>query len=164
MISVWRIIRSEVSGLTSFTFENVCYRVLMERHPYYTHSTLTKWWNAIAHHNLWRILDFYSIRSRGNLKLLHHLDVVGKTCEMARLFGIQFLEVITRGSQFRVESILLRLSKVSFQFSSCYSSPYNGDTINCISNLWYFLHLIFLGTQLYSSISECKTKSQNEST
>ena len=121
MISVWRIIRSEVSGLTSFAFENVCYRVLMERHPYYTHSTLTKWWNEIAYHNLWRILDFYSIRSRGNLKLLHHLDVVGKTCEMARLFGIQFLEVITRGSQFRVESILLRLSKVSFKFSSCYS-------------------------------------------
>lgn len=29
---------------------------------------------------------------------------------MARVYGIQFLEVLTRGSQFRVESILLRLA------------------------------------------------------
>ena len=43
------------------------------------------------------------------------LDIIGKTSEMARLFGIQFLEVMTRGSQFRVESILLRLSKAGIK-------------------------------------------------
>lgn len=31
---------------------------------------------------------------------------------MARLFGIDFFSVLSRGSQYRVESILLRISKV----------------------------------------------------
>ncbi|KMQ94289.1 dna polymerase zeta catalytic subunit-like protein [Lasius niger] len=35
----------------------------------------------------------------------------GRTCEHARLFGIQFYEVFSRGSQFRVESMMLRLAK-----------------------------------------------------
>lgn len=29
---------------------------------------------------------------------------------MARVYGIQFLEVLTRGLQFRIESILMRLA------------------------------------------------------
>lgn len=41
-------------------------------------------------------------------KLSYH---VGRTCEHARLFGIQFYEVFSRGSQFRVESMMLRLAK-----------------------------------------------------
>lgn len=35
----------------------------------------------------------------------------GRTSEYARLFGIQFYEVFSRGSQFRVESMMLRLAK-----------------------------------------------------
>ena len=31
--------------------------------------------------------------------MLEQLDLIGKTSEMARLFGIQFLHVLTRGSQ-----------------------------------------------------------------
>ena len=112
LINVWRILRSEVSSLTSFTFENTSYQILEERHPYFTHFNLTKWWDERSALCRWRVIDYYKIRVRGNLKLLNRLDVIGKTAEMARLFGIQFIEVLTRGSQFRVESILLRLSKV----------------------------------------------------
>ncbi|XP_046836195.1 DNA polymerase zeta catalytic subunit isoform X3 [Vespa crabro] len=36
---------------------------------------------------------------------------IGRTSEYARLFGIQFYEVFSRGSQFRVESMMLRLAK-----------------------------------------------------
>ena len=42
------------------------------------------------------------------MKKLHFLD---RTSEHARLFGIQFYEVFSRGSQFRVESMMLRLAK-----------------------------------------------------
>lgn len=35
---------------------------------------------------------------------------------MARLYGIQFIEVLTRGSQFRVESMLFRLAKSNGYF------------------------------------------------
>lgn len=34
--------------------------------------------------------------------MLEQLDLIGKTSEMARLFGIQFLHVLTRGSQVEI--------------------------------------------------------------
>ena len=111
VLNVWRVMRSEISTLTSFTFENVCHKVLKERHPCFSYSTLTQWWISPSYRTQWRVIQFYSNRARYNLLLLNQLDVIGKTSEMARLFGIQFLEVMTRGSQFRVESIMLRLSK-----------------------------------------------------
>ena len=116
LLNVWRVMRSEISTLTSFTFENVCYHVLKERLPYFSHSTLTQWWNTTSYHTQWRVIEYYGNRARYNIILLNQLDIIGKTSEMARLFGIQFLEVMTRGSQFRVESILLRLSKVLNRF------------------------------------------------
>jgi hypothetical protein len=57
------------------------------------------------------VVDYYLIRAHGNILLMDQLDVIGRTSELARLFGIQFYEVLTRGSQFRVESIMLRLVK-----------------------------------------------------
>ena len=45
----------------------------------------------------------------GSLEILEKLDLISRTAELAKLFGIQFLEVLSRGSQFRVESVMLRL-------------------------------------------------------
>ena len=115
LLNVWRVMRSEISTLTSFTFENVCYEVLKERLPYFSYSTLTQWWNTSSNCSQWRVVEYYANRARYNVILLNQLDIIGKTSEMARLFGIQFLEVMTRGSQFRVESILLRLSKAGIK-------------------------------------------------
>uniref|UniRef100_A0AC34QVX4 Uncharacterized protein n=1 Tax=Panagrolaimus sp. JU765 TaxID=591449 RepID=A0AC34QVX4_9BILA len=46
-----------------------------------------------------------------DIQLLVALDIFIKTSQMARVYGIQFEEVLSRGSQFRVESMLLRLAK-----------------------------------------------------
>ncbi|KAF0292368.1 DNA polymerase zeta catalytic subunit [Amphibalanus amphitrite] len=59
----------------------------------------------------WRVAEYYTVRSRGTLQILSRLDIIGRTAELARLFGIQFFDVISRGSQFRVESMMLRLAK-----------------------------------------------------
>ncbi|CAN0412046.1 unnamed protein product, partial [Ectocarpus sp. 8 AP-2014] len=39
------------------------------------------------------------------------LDLLGRTSEMARLFGIDFFSVLSRGSQYRVEAVMLRVLK-----------------------------------------------------
>jgi DNA polymerase zeta len=57
------------------------------------------------------VIEHYATRVQGNLQLVEQLDLIGRTSELARLFGIQFYEVFTRGSQFRVESMMLRLAK-----------------------------------------------------
>ena len=55
------------------------------------------------------VIEYMTKRVVGTLEILDKLDMIGRTAELAKLFGIQFLEVLSRGSQFRVESIMLRL-------------------------------------------------------
>lgn len=58
----------------------------------------------------WRCLDYFLRRAQLNLAMIEQLDLAGRTGEMARTFGIDFFSVLTRGSQYRVESMLLRIA------------------------------------------------------
>ncbi|TRY62525.1 hypothetical protein TCAL_16616 [Tigriopus californicus] len=110
VLNIWRLLRSEVA-FYSYTFENMMFHVLHTRVPKHHSVTLTQWWNHSTHLFRWRVCDYYLTRIHGNLNLMEQLDIIGRTSELARLFGIQFFEVISRGSQFRVESLMLRLAK-----------------------------------------------------
>ncbi|KAG1048906.1 hypothetical protein G6F43_008737 [Rhizopus delemar] len=50
-------------------------------------------------------------RVQMNLCVLDASQVITRSCESARIFGIDFYSVITRGSQFKVESTMLRIAK-----------------------------------------------------
>ena len=43
--------------------------------------------------NRWQVVEHYVTRVRGSLELMERLDLIGRTSELARLFGIQFYEV-----------------------------------------------------------------------
>ena len=49
-------------------------------------------------------------RARLNVALLDELDLVNRTAELAKTFGIDWHSVVSRGSQYRVESMLARLA------------------------------------------------------
>nr|XP_036219196.1 DNA polymerase zeta catalytic subunit [Bactrocera oleae] len=105
LLDVWRLMRSEIA-LTSYTFENVMYHILHKRCPSHNHRALTEWFEVP--YTRWIVIEYYVERVRGTLALLDQLDLIGRTSEMAKLIGIQFYEVLSRGSQFRVESMMLR--------------------------------------------------------
>ncbi|XP_044259688.1 DNA polymerase zeta catalytic subunit [Tribolium madens] len=108
LLDVWRLLRHEIA-LQSYTFENIVYHVLHQRIPLYSFRNLAFWWhNPLFRH---RTISHYTFRTNSVLQILEQLDLVGRTSELARLFGIQFFEVLSRGSQFRVESMMLRLAK-----------------------------------------------------
>lgn len=108
VLNVWRLMRAEVA-LQSYTLESVAFHVLHTRIPTFSHDQLKSWW--LADTTRWRALSHYLTRCRLTFDLLHNLDLVPRTAELARLFGIQFYDVLSRGSQFRVESMMLRLSR-----------------------------------------------------
>ncbi|KAG8582486.1 hypothetical protein GDO81_008073 [Engystomops pustulosus] len=110
VLNVWRMMRPEVA-LTNYAFENVAFHVLHQRFPLFTFRTLSDWFDHKTDIYRWRMIDHYMSRVHGTLQLLEHLDLIGRTSELARLFGIQFLHVLTRGSQYRVESMMLRIAK-----------------------------------------------------
>ena len=87
----------------------MCFHLLRRRLATYSFEQLTQWWRSDRHR--WQVVEHYVGRARGNVQLMEQLDLVGRTSELARLFGIQFYEVFTRGSQYRVESMMLRLAK-----------------------------------------------------
>ncbi|XP_075752219.1 DNA polymerase zeta catalytic subunit isoform X2 [Rhipicephalus microplus] len=108
LLCAWRILRKEVA-LNIYTFENTYFHVMHRRVPLYSFRLLSEWFSKDLFR--WRTVEHYALRARGNLELLDELNVFGKTSQMARIFGIQFYEVLSRGSQFRVESMLLRLAR-----------------------------------------------------
>ncbi|EDS38599.1 DNA polymerase zeta catalytic subunit [Culex quinquefasciatus] len=108
LLDIWRLMRHEIA-LTSYTFENMVYHILHRRVSRHSFRFLTRLWNKS--YTKWVVLEYYLERVNGNLELLQQLDLIGRTAELAKLFGIQFYEVLSRGSQFRVESMMLRIAK-----------------------------------------------------
>ncbi|XP_065226128.1 DNA polymerase zeta catalytic subunit [Planococcus citri] len=108
VLNVWRLMRHEVN-LQSYTFENIIFHVLHQRVPKHSFKFLTEWWNNSL--KRWIVVDYFLLRAESNITLLEQLDFICRTSELAKLFGIQFYEVLSRGSQFRVESMMLRLAK-----------------------------------------------------
>ncbi|XP_054474015.1 DNA polymerase zeta catalytic subunit isoform X1 [Anoplopoma fimbria] len=109
-LNLWRTMKTE-TALNNYTFENVAFHVLHQRFPLYSPRTLSDWFDHNTDLYRWKMVDHYVSRVRGSMQLLQQRDIIGRTSELARLFGIQFFHVLTRGSQYRVESMMLRLAK-----------------------------------------------------
>lgn len=108
LLDIWRLMRHEIA-LTSYTFENVVYHILHRRVPNHSYRQLSRLWSKP--YSRWIVLEYYLERVNGNFEILNQLDLIGRTAELAKLFGIQFYEVLSRGSQFRVESMMMRIAK-----------------------------------------------------
>ncbi|KNC96642.1 DNA polymerase (pol2) [Spizellomyces punctatus DAOM BR117] len=108
-LNVWRLMRSELN-LTSYSLESTAYHVLHKRVPKYAHRTLTEWYDKGMLYK-WRTIKYYISRTQYNVELLEDTQMISRTSEFARVFGIDFYSVITRGSQFKVESIMARIVK-----------------------------------------------------
>ncbi|CAL9691750.1 unnamed protein product [Knipowitschia caucasica] len=110
VLNLWRIMKYEVA-LNNYSFENVAFHILHQRFPLFSHRTLSDWFDHTTHLHRWKMVDHYVSRVQGSMQLIQQQDIVGRTSELARVFGIQFYHVLTRGSQYRVESMMLRVAK-----------------------------------------------------
>lgn len=109
VFSTWRIIRHEVN-LNTCSYERIHHHALNERVPCFGFKTLTDWYNQ--NRNRWRVVDYYLVRVVGQMRILDKFDLIAKVSELARVYGTQFIDVITRGSQIGIESMMLRLAKL----------------------------------------------------
>ena len=119
ILNLWRLMKTEVT-LTRYTFESVAYHVLHERFALLSNKSLLSLYSSPK--TFTEFHEYLSVRCRGNLRLLLDLNIIVRTSEMGRLFGIEFFNVLSRGSQYRVESMMCRLSK-PLNFISISPSP-----------------------------------------
>jgi len=110
MINIWRAMRGELN-LLQYTMENVVFHLLHKRIPHYTHSALTSWYLSTKPRDLSKVLNHFLLRIQLNLDILQANEIVPRTSEQARLLGVDFFSVISRGSQFKVESTMFRIAK-----------------------------------------------------
>nr|CAG4712031.1 unnamed protein product [Naegleria fowleri] len=115
VINVWRLMNGEMK-LDMYTLHNVAFNILGKRIPYYSYQTLSELSNSCQHRKdsfEYRIiLQYYYKKASITLELLNYLDFLNRTGELAKVFGIEFFSVLNRGSQYRVESMMLRLARL----------------------------------------------------
>ncbi|XP_022897924.1 DNA polymerase zeta catalytic subunit isoform X3 [Olea europaea var. sylvestris] len=109
VLNIWRLMRSEVK-LNMYTVEAVVEAVLRRKVPFIHFSVLTKWFSSGPGRARYRCIEYVIERAKLNLQITNQLDLINRTSELARVFGIDFFSVLSRGSQYRVESMFLRLA------------------------------------------------------
>lgn len=133
VLDLWRIFRSEIK-LGIYTFQNCMAKILGRRVPYFSPCYLSRKACSTNPNDRRMVYSFLATMSKGNIEMFIALNLFQRSSEMARLFGIQFFEVFSRGSQFRVESMLIRLvkSKGFIAVSPTKDQVFHQDAIECI--------------------------------
>ena len=108
VLNVWRIVRQE-ADLSQYSLQFVVLSFLKEHFPRYSNRVVQGWMNEARtqDHAVQHLLATVHV----TLRIMEHLDIVVRTSEFSQFVGADFFSVLTRGSQFRVESVLVRLSK-----------------------------------------------------
>ncbi|KAI0971970.1 DNA polymerase family B [Xylaria arbuscula] len=110
MINIWRSMRGELN-LLQYTMENVVWHLLHRRIPHYPWRTLTDWYIGGKISELSKLLRYYLTRTKLDIEILEANELIPRTSEQARVLGVDFFSVFSRGSQFKVESIMFRIAK-----------------------------------------------------
>ncbi|EZF11828.1 hypothetical protein H112_07056 [Trichophyton rubrum D6] len=110
MINIWRAMRGELN-LLQYTMENVAFHLLHKRIPHYPFEDLTRWFKSDRPRDVAKTIQYFSSRVDLNLEILDANELISRTSEQARILGIDFYSVFSRGSQFKVESLMFRIAK-----------------------------------------------------
>ncbi|KAL3674721.1 hypothetical protein V7S43_000655 [Phytophthora oleae] len=109
ILNLWRMTRSELK-LSRYALEDVVWAVLKRPYPVFSAEKLTSWFREGGQMR-WKVIRYYLERATLNLQITAKMQLITRTSEMARLFGIDFYSVLSRGSQYRVEAVMLRVTK-----------------------------------------------------
>jgi DNA polymerase zeta len=110
MINIWRAMRAELN-LLQYTMENVAFHLLHRRIPHFTWADLTNWYTNDKPRDFAKLISHYTSRVQLDLGLLEQNELIARTSEQARLLGVDFFSVFSRGSQYKVESLMFRIAK-----------------------------------------------------
>lgn len=110
MLNLWRLFRLELA-LTSYSLENVCLHILHHTLPKVSNLLLSKWFQSSHFAQLLLVCKYYQQKIDVIMRIVEIKELILKNVELSRLIGIDFYSNFYRGSQFKVESILIRIAK-----------------------------------------------------
>lgn len=110
-LNIWRVLRRELT-LNNYSFENCCYHVLHSTFPKILNLQLTQFLKSPKFQNFLVGINYYLKKVAIIDYFINSQELITKNTESSRLIGIDFNSNFYRGSQFKVESILLRFAKL----------------------------------------------------
>eukprot|EP00977_Amphora_coffeiformis_P010198 scaffold2366_cov159-Amphora_coffeaeformis.AAC.2 len=113
VFSTWKLVSEEVKHPNASYLQAVVSSVLNRRIPFHEKLRLTQWYGNNKGRERWRVLHHKLTEATAGLLLIDALDIVGRAGEAARLSGVEFSQSFPgiRGSQYKVEGVLLRALK-----------------------------------------------------
>ena len=109
MINIWRAMKGELT-LLGYKMENVVFHLLNRRIPHYSFQDLTKWYRSENPALFGRVLKYFLLKVKLDLEILEKQEFITRISEQARLIGVDFHSVYSRGSQVKVESLMFRIA------------------------------------------------------
>ncbi|GAA5834931.1 hypothetical protein JCM11251_002064 [Rhodosporidiobolus azoricus] len=110
VLPVFRILKSD-NKFQQNSFEHLAFHTLGERTVHWSYRTLTEWYTSGDCSLVSRVVQYWRNRCEMNIEMLDAAEVIEQNCESARVFGVDFNSVRTRGSQFKVESVMFKIAK-----------------------------------------------------
>lgn len=109
VVNLWRVLRLDMA-LTDYTLENVARKLLKALMPRFSNGKLSGWISGSLRQKK-LVLRYFNCRIETVIKIISVQELITRNVEYLRLIGIDFNANFYRGSQFKVELILGRLSK-----------------------------------------------------
>ncbi|GAA5899314.1 DNA-directed DNA polymerase [Sporobolomyces salmoneus] len=110
VLPIWRILKAD-NKFQQNSFEHIALHVLRLRTPHFSFAKLTEWYKSGDPSKMARVLGYWRNRVEMNVEMLEAAEIIDQNCESARVFGVDFKSVRTRGSQFKVESVMFKIAK-----------------------------------------------------
>lgn len=107
IISLWRVARKEVK-LSAYSREAIAAELFGQTFPVHHNRHIETWFTSQKHFS--RATTHLARLTYLDVAIVEELNIISRTGELARVFGIDFMSVLTRGSQYRVESMLRRVA------------------------------------------------------
>eukprot|EP00916_Digyalum_oweni_P007309 GHVL01012346.1.p1 GENE.GHVL01012346.1~~GHVL01012346.1.p1 ORF type:complete len:898 (+),score=282.58 GHVL01012346.1:248-2695(+) len=140
LLNIWRVIKSEAK-LTCNDVAGVLLEVMGVTVPNILSLTISNWWKIHIKKDIkcYKRYAYLSIKytiykNKYSLLLLDYLEILPRSSQLSRVFGMDLWSVLSRGSQFRVESVLMRVSrKLNYILVSPNKAQVSGQpAIECI--------------------------------
>ncbi|OBA24466.1 hypothetical protein METBIDRAFT_133826 [Metschnikowia bicuspidata var. bicuspidata NRRL YB-4993] len=110
LFNVWRFLKDELK-LTSYSLENICFHLLHRTLPKILGDQLSAWYTSGSNSKLLMVCNYYMHRMDLIMDIIESQEMVLRNVELSRLLGVDFYSNYYRGSQFKVESLLMRIAK-----------------------------------------------------
>lgn len=110
LFNVWRFLKDELK-LTSYSLENISFQLLHRTLPKILTDQLSEWYKSGSIGRLLMVCNYYMHRMDLIIDIIDTQEMVLRNVELSRLLGVDFYSNYYRGSQFKVESLLMRIAK-----------------------------------------------------